>query len=71
MKKTIRMNERELHRLISESVKRVLMEGKVVNNKPYFRKSDGSYYKPGDVVSKDDYDKMSFDMDDENLKKRR
>ena len=26
MKKTIRMNERELHRLISESVKRVLKE---------------------------------------------
>lgn len=28
MKKTIKLNERELHRLISESVKRVLMEGK-------------------------------------------
>lgn len=44
MKKTIRMNERELHRMISESVKRVLMEGKIVNNRPFMDYADDLEY---------------------------
>ena len=45
MKKTIRMNERELHKLISESVKRVLNESGHVENDygndcPYYVEAD-------------------------------
>lgn len=36
MKKTIRMNESELHRLISESVKRVLRESKDIDDDSYY-----------------------------------
>lgn len=39
MKKTIKMNERELHRLISESVKRVLNE----HEDDWFEEYDTAY----------------------------
>jgi hypothetical protein len=41
-KKLIRLTESDLHRIVKESVNRILNEmdeGKVVNNKPYFKSS--------------------------------
>ena len=40
MKKTI--TESQLRQIVRESVKKALMEGKVVNNKPYFNYSGKS-----------------------------
>ena len=34
MKKTIRLTESDLHRIVKESVNRIIREGKVVNHKP-------------------------------------
>ena len=47
-KKLIRLTESDLHRIVKESVNRILNEmdeGKVVNNKPYFKSSwsDGEF----------------------------
>ena len=44
-KKLIRLTESDLHRIVKQSVKRILREmdeGKVVNNKSYFRNLDDS-----------------------------
>lgn len=63
MGKTIKITESDLHRLVKESVKRVLMEGKVVNHKPmfYYYKWDRENLnkkpiKPGEYV--DDWTKF-------------
>lgn len=37
-KQTIRLNEAQLKQIVTEAVKKILREGKVVNNKPYFDK---------------------------------
>lgn len=37
-KKIVRLTESQLHNIIAESVERILMEGKYVNNKPGFKK---------------------------------
>ena len=39
-KNRIRLNESQLRRIVKESVKRVLLEGKNINNKPFFKKYD-------------------------------
>ena len=59
-KKLIRLTESDLHRIIKESVKKII-EGKKVNNKPYFYKFPSPYddyfggypsYKPGEEIPK-------------------
>ena len=50
MSKVIRLTESELHRIIAESVNRVLSEmdeGREVNHKPHFVGLDGTGVKPG------------------------
>lgn len=39
-KQTIRLNESQLKQIVTESVKRALLEGKYINNKPFFKKYD-------------------------------
>jgi hypothetical protein len=46
-----RITESELKEIISESSKKVLSEGKTVNNKPYFPYEHGNrFVKPGEVI---------------------
>lgn len=48
MKRIVKLKESDLHRIISESVKRVLSEGSKENNKPYFSK----FYSSGHPTNK-------------------
>lgn len=48
MKQRIRLNEADLHRIVKESVNRVLKEGKVVNNK-------GNDMKVGKILRESSY----------------
>ena len=48
MKRKIRLTESDLHRVIKECVYNILNEGKVVNNKPYFKDRHDEYVKPGE-----------------------
>ena len=53
MKRRIRLTESDLHRVIKECVYNILNEGKVVNNKPFFKREGGEcdeYIKPGNGV---------------------
>lgn len=50
MKQTIRMNEWQFKRVVAEAVKRVLMEGKIVNHKPYFQSEYGFVRQPGEYI---------------------
>ena len=50
MKRKIRLTESDLHDIIKESVKRVLNEGKVVNNRPIFNYNSYNKAKPGKKV---------------------
>jgi hypothetical protein len=43
MKQRIILTEGDLHRIVKESVRRILKEGKYENNKPYFTKSKTGY----------------------------
>lgn len=46
-KQLIRLTEGDLHRIIKESVKQILKEGKVVNHKPLFYDKFGNPIQPG------------------------
>lgn len=71
-KNTIKLTEGELKKIISESVKRVLNEGKYINNKPYFLNQDynGDMYEvlPGQKAkgmfdSREDMEEYLEDLD--------
>ena len=49
-KKRIRLTESDLHRIVKESVEKVLKEGKVVNNKPYFLSREHFNERPDDNI---------------------
>lgn len=47
-KRTVRLTESDLHDMIKESVERILNEGKIVNNKPFFKDGwTGEFVEPG------------------------
>ena len=54
-KQVIRLTESDLHRIIKESVNKILSEGKTVNNKPFFR-GHKDLVKPGRYVDDRPYD---------------
>lgn len=70
MKKTI--TESQLRQIIKESVKKVLMEGKVVNNKPYFNyngksraaENPNSYIKRNRWIDKDSWVDAGYAADE-------
>ena len=57
MKRTIGLNEFELKRMIAESVRRVLKEGKRVNNKPMFKQwtANGRPYGAEETIGKGNF----------------
>lgn len=59
----IKLSENKLKQIIAETVKKVLFEGKFVNNKPYFY-SNKLPVKPGEMV---DDEPNSFETDNHDL----
>lgn len=49
-KRRIKLTESDLHNIIKESVKKILSEGKTVNNKPFFSRG-GRNMRPGKSLS--------------------
>ena len=60
-KQVIRINENQIRKIVTESVKRVLKEGKLVNNKPFFKNDNigGKDILPGDEIWNQNYDYYS------------
>lgn len=55
MKNTVKLSESQLRKIIAESMKKVLNEGKKVNNKPYFQTSKDEYGIEGYLGNDDEY----------------
>ena len=72
-KRTVRLTESELKRVITESVKNILSEGKYENNKPYFYNQgyngDMLEVVPGEKArgNYDDYEEMEKELNDLDL----
>ena len=55
----IRLTESKLKQIVAESVRKVLNEGKIENNKPRFKTSNyGDYAKPGQYANTNQYDEL-------------
>ena len=70
-KKLIRLTEGDLHRIVKESVQRILNEmeeGKIVNHKPYFSGEYGGTVKPGQTGYGPSYHNQ-FASDDEEVER--
>jgi hypothetical protein len=57
-KQSIKLNESQLRQIIKESIVNIVNEGKIVNNRPFFNRSDFDSkpyleYRPGYVLDKD------------------